>query len=103
MAEVGDKIIVQAGAGAGESGYDLHFGLYSTVMYTLVEFSNREGITVEFVPWQFLQNYRFQSPAYRGKDEFFIRPGPGTKEYDQGKMAPYIENMIDGLTRYFGV
>lgn len=103
MAQLDDKLIVQAGAGAGESGYDLHYGLFSTVMYTLIEFSNRTGITVEFVPWEFLLNYKFQSPAYKGKDELFIRPTPGTKEYKRGKMSPFIEDMIDGLTQYLEV
>lgn len=104
MSQLGDKIIVQAGAGASESGYDLHFGLFSTVMYTLVEFSNKEGITVEFVPWQFLEKYKFQSLKYKDKDELFVRPNtPGTKEYEQGKMAPYIEEMIDNLTGHLSV
>ena len=104
MAELADKIIIQSGAGASESGYDIHFGLFSTVMYTLVEFSNREGLTVEFVPWEFLANhYKFKSPAYKGKDDLFVRPLRGTKEYEHGKMSPYIEDMIDNLTRYLEV
>jgi hypothetical protein len=103
MSELGDKIIVQAGAGAGQSGYELAQGLFSTVMFTMVEFSNQEGITVEFVPWEFLANYKFQSPAYKGKDELFVRPGPGTKEYEQGRMSPFIEDMIDKSTQYLEV
>ncbi|MEK9179967.1 MAG: hypothetical protein AAB897_00960 [Patescibacteria group bacterium] len=101
MAGLGDKFIVQAGAGASQSGYELARGLMSTVMFTLVEFSNRDGITVEFVPWEFLlNNYEFQCPAYKGRDAEFVRPAPGTKAYKQGKMAPAIEEMIEDLTAY---
>jgi hypothetical protein len=104
MAQLGDKLCVSAGAAASQSGYELARGLMSTVMFTLVEFSNRDGITIEFVPWEFLQNhYKFQCPALKGKDDLFLRPAPGTKEYQQGKMAPYIEDMIDNLTRYLEV
>ena len=103
MAQVADKLAVSSGAAAGQSGYELQRGLMSTVVFTLIEFSNRKGITVEFVPWEFLEKYKFQSPAYKGKDELFVRPAPGTKEYKQGKMAPYIENMIDELTQYLEV
>ncbi|MBU6500261.1 MAG: hypothetical protein KGJ89_00285 [Patescibacteria group bacterium] len=103
MTELGDKVIVQAGAAAGQSGYELRAGLMSTVMFTLIEFSTHHGITVEFVPWEFLLNYKFQSPAYKGKDDEFVRPAEGTKGYQQGKMAPFIENMIDELTGYIPV
>lgn len=102
-AEIGGKIAVSAGAVAGQSGYELARGLMSTVMCTLIEFSNRDGITIEFVPWQFLQQYKFQSPKYKGKDDEFMRPAKGTLGYKQGKMAPYIEDMIDDLTRYLEV
>lgn len=103
MAQLADKLIVQAGSGAGQSGYELQRGLMSTVMFTLIEFSNHEGITVEFVPWEFLRDYKFQCPAYRGKDEQFVRSLPGTREYKQGKMSPIIELMIDDLTAYLEV
>lgn len=103
MAQLGDKLAVSAGAAAGMSGYELQRGLFSTVMFTLVEFSNKTGITVEFVPWEFLEKYEFQCPAYKGKDKLFIRPAPGTEDYKRGKMSPFIENMIDDLTHYLEV
>jgi hypothetical protein len=90
-------------ASAGQSGYELHRGLMSTVMFTLVEFDNREGVTVEFVPWEFLQDYKMQSPFYKGKDELLRRPKPGTVDYKHGKMSPFIESTIDDLTKYIEV
>jgi hypothetical protein len=103
LAQVAGKILVQMAASAGQSGYELHRGLMSTVMFTLVEFDNREGVTVEFVPWEFLQNYKLQSPFYKGKDELLRRPKQGTVDYKHGKMSPYIEGVIDELTSYLEV
>jgi hypothetical protein len=103
LAQVAGKILVQMAASAGQSGYELHRGLMSTVMFTLVEFDNREGITIEFVPWEFLQNYKLQSPFYKGKDELLKRPKPGTVDYRHGKMSPFIEGVIDELTSYLEV
>jgi hypothetical protein len=103
LAQVAGKILVQMAASAGQSGYELHRGLMSTVMFTLVEFDNREGVTIEFVPWEFLQNYKLQSPFYKGKDELLRRPKQGTVDYKHGKMSPYIEGVIDELTSYLEV
>ncbi|MEX2052598.1 MAG: hypothetical protein WD898_00005 [Candidatus Paceibacterota bacterium] len=103
MTQLGDKQIVQAAAAASQSGYELARGLMSTVMFTLIEFSNREGITIEFVPWEFLMNYKLQAPAYKGLEKDLRRPERGTRDYRLGRMAPYIENMIDEQTQYLEV
>ncbi len=103
MAQEFGKWLIQLPASATQSGWELADGYVSEVMYTLVEFDNRRGITVEFIPWQFLQAYKCKSPILRGKDELLLRPAPGLVTYDQGKFAPYIEDMIDNITRYLPV
>lgn len=101
MGQEAEKIMVQLAAAATASGYDLGLGLLSTVLFTRAIFSNRNGITLEVVPWQFLENnYKLQCPAYLGKDELLLRPKPGTLEFKYGKMSPLIEGLIDELTQY---
>lgn len=95
-----EKLMVQLAAAAGLSGFEMGLGVMSTVMFTRVIFSNRNGITIEFVPWQFLENYKLRSPCYKGKEDFLKRPARGTLEYKYGKMSPYIEGVIDELTQY---
>jgi len=101
MASEYDKLLVQAASTcAGQSGYELASGLVSTVMCTIVILDNREGLSVEFVPWQFLERYKFQAPHLKGRDKEFERPKDGTPEYEHGKMSPYIEHVIDDVTRH---
>ncbi len=95
-----EKLMVQLAAAAGLSGYEMGLGVMSTVLFTRVIFSNRNGITIEVVPWQFLENYKLQCPAYKGKEELLKRPKRGSLEYKYGKMSPYIEGVIDELTQY---
>ncbi len=95
-----EKLMVQLAAAAGLSGYEMGLGVMSTVLFTRVIFSNRNGITIEVVPWQFLENYKLQCPTYKGKEELLKRPKRGSLEYKYGKMSPYIEGMIDELTQY---
>lgn len=96
-----EKIMVQLAAAASLSGYEMGLGLISTVLFTRVIFSNRNGITIEVVPWQYLENiYKLQSPAYKGQDEALMRPKPGMIEFKYGKMSPLIEHVIDELTLY---
>ncbi|MEK7465462.1 MAG: hypothetical protein AAB631_01655 [Patescibacteria group bacterium] len=103
LAQEYDKLLFQLPASASQSGYELARGLMSTVMYTLVEFDNRNGVTLEFIPWQFLEKYKCISPFLKGKDDELKRPAEGTPEYEQGKMSPYVEGVIDRLTRYMKV
>ena len=94
------KFILQNAAAASQSGFELARGLMSTVMFTLLHVSNRTGITVEFVPWQFLKNYKCQSPYLRGKDKLLELPPEDSREYAIGKYSPFIERLIDELTYY---
>jgi hypothetical protein len=100
MSQEAEKILVQLAASATLSGYELGLGVMSTVLFTRAIFSNRNGITVEIVPWQFLENYKLRCPAYKGKEELLKRPERGTIEYKYGKMSPFIESTIDELTQY---
>ncbi len=101
MAQVADKLLLQLAAAAHQSGYELHTGLRSTIMFTDITFSNKDGITVEMVPRGFLENYyTCVSPILAGKDELLKLPAPGTPGYDQGKLSPYVESIIDNITQY---
>lgn len=100
MAQEYGKFLLHNASAASQSGYELARGLMSTVMFTLLHISNRTGITVEFVPWQFLEKYRCQSPALRGKDKLLELPPEDSHEYALGKYSPFIEKLIDELTYY---
>ena len=100
MSMEAEKLLVQLAASATLSGWEMGLGVMSTVLFTRVIFSNRNGITIELVPWQFLENYKLQSPAYKGKEELLRRPKRGTIEYKYGKMSPYIEEAINKVTQY---
>ncbi len=95
-----EKLMVQLAASASLSGYEMGLGVMSTVLFTRAIFSNRNGITIEVVPWQFLENYKLQCPAYKGKEELLKRPKRDSLEYKYGKMSPFIEGVIDELTQY---
>jgi hypothetical protein len=99
-----EKLCFQVPSTASQSGYELILGLMSTAMCTYLEFSNRDGVTIELVPWEFLFNhYKPQSPFLKGRQQDLKRPKPGTVEYRQGKCSPFIEEMIDNLTGYIEV
>lgn len=100
MAQEAGKILLQAPAAASQSGYELARGLMSTVLFTVLEFDNHEGITLEFVPWQFLENYKCIGPDYRGKDDLLKVPDEGSREYSLGRYSPLIEQKLDELTFY---
>lgn len=103
MAQVAEKWLVQMAASAGQSGYELGMGLMSTVMFTFAEFSNRDGIMIEFVPWEFLEQYKCQCPFYKGKDKDLELPKKGSTDYQYGKNSPLIEHMIDETTQYLEI
>ncbi len=100
MAMVWNILMVQVPACAGISGFELQRGLMSQVMFIYTEFSNKKGITIEIVPWQFLDEYKCQSPFYMGKDEDLRLPERGTAEYNHGRHSKLIESMIDDITFY---
>ncbi len=101
MAQIAEKLLVHVPACAGQSGFEWHLGLKAQVGFMLFRFSNRLGIEVEFIPWQFLHNhYKLKSPEYRGKEELLCRPKRGTREYRYSKQSPLIEEATDQVNRY---
>ncbi len=96
-----EKMLLQVPSAASQSGYELVLGMSAVTMFTYIEVSNRTGVTLEFIPWEYLMNtYKCQSPAYKGKDAELERPKPGTLEHQHGKMSPLVEKMIDDCTFY---
>ncbi len=94
------KFLLQNAAAASQSGYELARGLMSTVMFTQLHVSNRTGITIEFIPWQFLQKYRCRSPYLRGMDKALELPPDDSREYAIGEYSPFVTRIIDELTYY---
>ncbi|HUO56500.1 MAG TPA: hypothetical protein VMU27_03660 [Candidatus Paceibacterota bacterium] len=96
MCQEAGTLCVSAPAAASQSGYELMLALAPETMMTVIEVSNRTGVTFEFIPWEFLlDHYKCQSPFYRGRDEELLRPQPGTVEYRHGRMSPLVEHLID--------
>jgi hypothetical protein len=100
MTEKAGKILIQLPAAASQSGFEMHRGLMSTVMFALLIIDNKTGVTIEFVPWQFLKNYKCVSKLYKGMDDQLVLPSPDSMEYKNGKFSPIIEKMIDEITFY---
>jgi hypothetical protein len=101
FAQEANKLLLQLGAAAGLSGYELARGLFSTVMFTRLEFDNREGVTVEYVPPEFLFfDYEPKSPFLKGRKSELIRPQPGSRDWKLGKISPFMERVIDECTWY---
>lgn len=94
------KILIQLPAGATQSGFELARGLMSTLMFAMLTVDNRLGFIVEFIPWQFLANYKCVSSLYKGKDEELLLPPENSVDYLRGKYSKYIEEFIDSLTFY---
>jgi hypothetical protein len=103
MNQEAGKILIQLPAAASQSGYELARGLMSTVMFALLIVDNREGFIVEFIPWQFLANYKCVSRLYKGKDDELILPSEDSDEYKNLKYSPLIEKKIDSLTYHVKV
>jgi hypothetical protein len=97
---VGEKLFLQLPGLIDQSGYEMAGGYMPQSLLTLIEFSNKEGITVELIPIEFLEKYKCQSPFYKEIDAkgLLDRPKEGTSEYRFGYDSPYIhqlENEID--------
>jgi hypothetical protein len=78
-----------------QSGYELGFGYCPKSMFAMFEFSNKDGITLELYTPEFLEDYRCQSPTWKGRDEELVRPKKGTWEYKHGLDSPYIRRILD--------
>lgn len=95
VAMLSDILALQMPGLIDQSGLELGFGLTPLSLFPIVEFSNREGITVEMYPMEYLIDYKCRSPFYKDKNELLVRPKPGTREYDFGFDSPLIKQWED--------
>jgi len=95
VAMLSDILALQMPGLIDQSGLELGFGLTPLSLFCMVEFSNKDGITVEMYPSEYLANYQCVSPFYKDKNELLIRPKPGTREYDFGFDSPLIKQWED--------
>jgi DNA-binding transcriptional ArsR family regulator len=95
MALIAEKFLLQLPGLNDQSGYEMQGGFMPQSMVTIIEFSNKEGITIELIPIEFLEKYKCVSPAYKDIDAkgLLDRPKPGTREYDYGLPSPHIYRM----------
>jgi len=90
-----DILLCQMPGLIDQSGLELGFGLTPLSLFCMVEFSNKEGITVEMYPMEYLADYQCRSPFYADKNELLVRPKPGSREYDYGFDSPLIKQWED--------
>ncbi len=95
VAMVADILMLQMPGLVDQSGYELGYGLSPLSLFCMVEFSNKDGITVEMYPIEYLMEYQCVSPFYKDKNELLIRPKPGTREYEYGFDSPLIHQWED--------
>lgn len=101
ITEVAGKICIVSPGAATQSGFETLQGMMSQLGFVMLQFSNRHGITVEYIPWEFLDNcYTLQSPAFKGKEKLLRRPRVGESGYKRGAFSPYIEELIDKIHNY---
>src|SRR3989344_3106005 len=90
-----DILLCQMPGLIDQSGLELGFGLTPLSLFCMVEFSNKEGITVEMYPMEYLVDYQCTDPFYRDKNELLVRPQPGTREFEYGFDSPLIKQWED--------
>ena len=95
VAMLSDILALQMPGLIDQSGLELGFGHTPLSLFCMVEFSNKEGITVEMYPMEYLADYQCRSPFYKDKNELLVRPKPGTREYDFGFDSPLIKQWED--------
>lgn len=95
VAMVSDILALQMPGLIDQSGLELGFGLTPLSLFCIVEFSNKDGITVEMYPMEYLADYQCVSPFYKDKNELLVRPKPGTREYEFGFDSPLIKQWED--------
>jgi len=100
---IAEKLFLQLPGLIDQSGYELAGGYMPQSMFPLIEFSNREGITVELVPVEFLENYKCISPAYKDIDAqgLLDRPKRGTREYDFGLDSSFVHRVEEETDSYY--
>jgi hypothetical protein len=96
---VGEKLFLQLPGLIDQSGYEMAGGYMPQSLLTLIEFSNKEGITVELIPIEFLENYKCQSPFYKEIDAkgLLDRPKEGTREYRFGLDSFYMQKLEEEI------
>ena len=90
---VAETLLLQMPGLIDQSGYELARGLTPLSLFCMVEFSNKDGITVEMIPPAFLEEYQCISPFYKDKNDVLVRPKPGSHEYQYGFDSPYIHQI----------
>lgn len=95
VAMVADILMLQMPGLIDQSGLELGFGLTPLSLFCMVEFSNKDGITVEMYPMEYLVEYQCVSPFYKDKNELLVRPKPDTREYDFAFDSPLIHQWED--------
>lgn len=95
VAMVADILMLQMPGLIDQSGLELGFGLTPLSLFCMAEFSNKDGITVEMYPMEYLVEYQCVSPFYKGKNELLVRPKPGSREYEYGFDSPLIHQWED--------
>jgi len=94
---IDDKLMLQLPGLLDQSGFEMARGLMPQSLFCLVEFSTKEGITVELIPIEFLEKYQCISPRYKNLNEVLKRPEPGTREYRFGLDSPYIHQLEEEI------
>jgi len=103
---IAEKLFLQLSGLIDQSGYEMAGGFMPQSLFTLIEFSNRDGITVELIPMEFLESYKCVSPAYRDIDAqgLLDRPKPDTHDYQFGLDSPHIKQLQEEIdSRYVDV
>lgn len=95
VAMVADILMLQMPGLIDQSGLELGFGLTPLSLFCMLEFSNKDGITVEVYPMEYLIDYQCRSPYYKDKNELLVRPKPGTREFEYGFDSPLIKQWED--------
>ncbi len=95
VAMLSDILCCQMPGLIDQSGLELGFGLTPLSLFCMLEFSNKDGITVEMYPMEFLVDYQCRSPFYKDKNELLVRPKHGSREYGFGFDSPLIKQWED--------
>ncbi|HOX21590.1 MAG TPA: hypothetical protein PKZ02_01265 [Candidatus Paceibacterota bacterium] len=100
---IAEKLFLQLPGLIDQSGYEMAGGFMPQSLFTLIEFSNREGITVELIPVEFLEKYKCVSPAYKDIDAqgLLDRPKPGTRDHQFGLDSLFIRRLEEETDSFY--
>lgn len=91
--DLNQKLMFQCPGILGGSGFEFARGLMPHSIACLFTFSNKTGITVEFIPMIWLEKYNCVSEYYASKNKDLRRfspLNPNDRRYIHGESAPYI-------------